>query len=181
MKELVRQVSGKAWPDEVFKAIAKCTDLLPLTPTFKGLDGKIITSLPFIVGRLRHCVEANDGCMPTDEQVLILRDNAVEGLKVVSGKIRGQETGGLTIAMRAIPVEKPFTLVGLQCNDMKQVIAEDLTINTLFEEGNVGIHSLRRKGIRVGEGLGTISAGLGFMVIESRVGVVDLGENYVVD
>ena len=83
--------------------------------------------------------------------------------------------------MRAIPVEKPFTLVGLQCNDMKQVIAEDLTINTLFEEGNVGIHSLRLKGIRVGEGLGTISAGLGFMVIESRVGVVDLGENYVVD
>ena len=181
MKELVRQVCGKAWPDEVFKAIAKCTDLLPLTPTSKGLECKIIASLPFIVGRLRHCVEANDGCMSTDEQVLILRDNAVEGLKVVSGKIRGQETGGLTIAMRAIPIEKPFTLVGLQCNDMKQVIAEDLTINTLFEEGNVGIHSLRRKGIRVGEGLGTLSAGLGFMVIESRVGVVDLGENYVVD
>ena len=64
---------------------------------------------------------------------------------------------------------------------MKQVVAEDLTINTLFDEGNVGIHSLRCECIRVGEGFGTISAGLGFMVIESRVSVVDLGENYVVN
>ena len=148
----VANVHRKRGKRQLVLGVAQDVHARPCSPVLQG----VVDVVHLLLGRgilgLVHEVVALNGQFAALLQVLILRDERVDGLQIlrlahlvdVSKAVLlclvvGTDAGSATVLVVLVPVVQQLILLGLESQHMQQVAAEDVAVGPLHECGLVAL------------------------------------------